>query len=412
MERLKSIPFAENILTSTLYRYVRGGGDRAAQPTRLDEKLRSRVPVDEYEQELSAAVRTLRAAGTQVVLIAEPAMLDHERPYQEAMRRVAEREAGIFVAAAELFARGDDPRLFGRGELLSDRGYDLLTEATVQSVRGYAGQLGAEHPMHRLAWQPDATSLTPASLMGAPARMVVRPADVTGDLVFKLRMPEQGTRFYTVSLSVNGAFVADRRLDSRESTRVRFQLPQEYRGLPIVELALRTSASPPLEEDRIGTSPTYVPVPLAVQLSPSHESSIRVGEWTLYSVAPFSMVALEPHSGSVLSTIRGTDAQAVVAWSRSLPWGTVVVGALSAGQQADEVPLPGARGLAAGPVSAAEGRHTAFVRVIGGTKGEAIVRAGEQGVTLEVGSAVVRAYNRFVLEEVAVNDQPLTLLAA
>jgi hypothetical protein len=88
----------------------------------------------------------------------------------------------------------------------------------------------------------------------------------------------------------------------------------------------------------------------------------------------------------------------------------MVVGAMAPQDGLDTTTLLGLKGVSGGVDFPPGGERSAFVGLIGGAKGDLVVKTGKEALSLEVGSPTVRAYNRFVLEEVAVNDQPLTRL--
>jgi hypothetical protein len=404
--QVKDIPFAESLLTSTLYRFLRGQQD----PIAVREESLPRVPVEEYREELSETVRELRAAGAKVVLVSEPTVDEGELGYRDAMQQVASSESALFIPVAEDLAQSKDPLLFGRGKILSDKGYNAVASSMSRYLSSFVGA-----PVVPDGQDPEQSSDPQNSTLGVQGqqvKMVVRPSDVNGDLVFKLRMPEQGTRFYRVAFSANGQFVADKRLDSRDSVRVRFQLPEQYRSLPIVELAVRTVASPPLESDRIGSSSVYVPVPMSVSMENGRETSIKVGQSSLYSVEPFSALAVDPRSGDILSSVRAKDALELSSWSRTLPWGAMVVGALATPSDLDPTTATGLKGISGGVSLPPRGERTAFVGLVGGAKADLLMQSGKDSLSLAVGSPIVSAYNRFILEEVEVNDQPLKRLDA
>ncbi len=402
--QVTEIPFAESVLNSTLYRFLRG--PEAVVPVR--EEPSARVPVEEYHTELRELVRELSSAGIKVVLVSEPIIEERESGYRDAMQQVASSEAALFVPLAENLAGSEDPLLFGRGKLLSDRGYNAVADSMSRYLRSFVG--ADVVPKENAAAAGTDSAGVDSPIQGQQVRMVVRPSDVSGDLVFKLRMPQQGTRFYRVVLSANGEFIADKRLDSRDSVRVRFQLPQQYRPLPMVELGLRTIASPALDNDRIGTSEVYVPVPLSISMESGKETIIKVAETSLYSWEPFSAVAVDPRSGDLLGSVRTSSPTVLSTWARSLAWGTMVVGGMATPEGLDTTSIQGLRGISGGIAFPPVGERSAFVGLIGGAKGDQVTKMGKESLSLEMGSDVVSAYNRFVLEEVAVNEKPLSRL--
>jgi hypothetical protein len=404
VSQVREIPLAESVLTSTLYRFIRG--QELSKPAR-GEPL-PRVPVDEYRTELRETVRELRAAGAKVVLVSEPTVEEGGLGYREAMQQVASSESALFIPVSEDLAKRGDPLLFGRGKILSDKGYSAVADSMSRYLRSFVGA--------DVVPQTQDVELAPSSThsafgaQGHEVKMVVRPSDVSGDIVFRVRMLEQGTRFYRVVFSANGQFVGDKRLDSRESVHVRFQLPQQYRSLPIVELGLHTVASPPLESDRIGSSQVYVPVPLSISMERDRETAIKVGRDALYSAEPFSAVAVDPRSGDILTSVRASNPLDLSVWSRTLPWGTMVVGALSTPQDIDASTVAPLKSISGGLALPAAGERSAFVGLVGGAKGDLLMESGRNPLSLSIGSAIVSAYNRFILEEVAVNDKPLQRL--
>jgi hypothetical protein len=412
--QMREFPFAESVLTSTLYRFFRGTDNN----TPLREQPIARVPVDEYRVELAQTVRELREAGAKVVLVSEPTVDQSGLGYRDAMQQVASSGEALFIPLAEDMSRQQDPLVFSRGKILSDRGYSTVAESMAEYLRAFVGAevvpkpQGDSDPRPIAAPQhPEQPKFSELGAQGHQVKLVVKPSEINGDLVFKMRVAEKGTRFYRVTFSANGEFIGDKRLDSRDSVRVRFRLPEHYRSLPIVELGLRTVASPPLESDRVGSSTVYVPVPVSVSTEPGKEAVIKAGEITQYSWQPYSALAVDPRSGDVISSVHAGTAGEFSAWSRTLAWGVMVVGAVSASAEEGE---SGAllRSISGGVALPAPGERAAFVGLIGGLKGEVVIKNGQGPVSLTLGSPVVSAYNRFELQEVLVNDQPLSWFRA
>jgi hypothetical protein len=191
---------------------------------------------------------------------------------------------------------------------------------------------------------------------------------------------------------------------------VRFELPEKYRSLPIVELALHTLASPPLEIDKIGDSDVFIPVPVQVAINEGEESVITVAGESVYASEAVSLIALEPRSGEMLGSVRAADFNGVGSWARSLPRGSIVVGAAADRGTSGSSETAAVKTIAAGSVLAGPGSHRAFVGLVGGDRGAAVVKTDDRSVSLSLGSPIVSAYSRFVLEEALVNEQPLKRL--
>jgi hypothetical protein len=118
------------ISSSALYRYLRSqvqGDDPDLQ--------KPRVSPGEYREQLQQTVSSLKGAGSQVVLIAEPSVSDEDLPYREAMLEVAVNQQALFLPSDKLMTQAADPLVFSRGSLLSDRGYDLLAQRAVDHIK-------------------------------------------------------------------------------------------------------------------------------------------------------------------------------------------------------------------------------------------------------------------------------------
>jgi hypothetical protein len=94
-----------------------------------------RVSPGEYREQLQQTVSSLKGAGSQVVLIAEPSVSDEDLPYREAMLEVAVNQQALFLPSDKLMTQAADPLVFSRGSLLSDRGYDLLAQRAVDHIK-------------------------------------------------------------------------------------------------------------------------------------------------------------------------------------------------------------------------------------------------------------------------------------
>jgi len=116
------------ITSSKLYGYLVGS-------RREPGTLRPGVPAEEYREQLAQVVRSLRAAGSEVVLVSEPVVGADDKPYRDAMVEAAVIEQAVFVPADRLIARTEDPSVFSRGALLSPRGLDVVAGGAVDLLR-------------------------------------------------------------------------------------------------------------------------------------------------------------------------------------------------------------------------------------------------------------------------------------
>lgn len=100
------------------------------------------VTPDEYRLALAEAVRTLRAEGAMVVLVAEPLLKADDYPYREAMVETAVETQSLFLSSERILGQSRDvTRAFSRGTLLSSYGYDALAEGAVSRLRTVSSEL-------------------------------------------------------------------------------------------------------------------------------------------------------------------------------------------------------------------------------------------------------------------------------
>ncbi len=105
-------------------------------------KNRPRVPAGEYRHQLTETVRTLRAVGVTVVLVAEPNVESDDLPYREAMVETAVETLSLFLSSDRIVRQlGDASRTFSRGALLSSHGYDALAGGAVSRLRALSSKL-------------------------------------------------------------------------------------------------------------------------------------------------------------------------------------------------------------------------------------------------------------------------------
>lgn len=118
------------ITSSALYRYFSSVLVRSD-----DDERASRLTPQEYREELGRTVRSLRETGSTVVLISEPAVTPEDNSYRDAMLETAATEQALFVASDKVLAKTNDPMVFGRGSILSSRGYEAIAREAVELVR-------------------------------------------------------------------------------------------------------------------------------------------------------------------------------------------------------------------------------------------------------------------------------------
>lgn len=117
------------VTSSAIYRYVMSQvrGEEV-------ELQKPRVSPQEYREQLAQTVKSLQSSGATVVLISEPVVGPEDQPYREAMVETAVSEKALFVPSDTLMTQANDPLVFGRGSLLSDRGYEVLAKGAVDLV--------------------------------------------------------------------------------------------------------------------------------------------------------------------------------------------------------------------------------------------------------------------------------------
>jgi hypothetical protein len=416
-EQLRKFPFVADVLESVLYRYV----SKLFQPEVVHtppSEIPARVSVTEYGDELAAAVKTLRDAGAQVVLLPEPSIAPGEEVYRAQMVKVASNQSASFLPIDEMFQTDLNRATgFARGRLLSESGYAVIANAVARVVAPLNGSKVAEGLTEEAS--PVSASLLQPTVDGTSTdyvKVLVRPADVTGDIIFRIKMLEQGSRYYRVVFSVNGEYVADRRLDSRDETRVRFKLPQSARAFSVVELGLRTLPSPPSDADLIGTTGQFVPVPIEISAQRDGVSMVKVGRVARFAQSqqenplPVNIaISLDPRSGDIVSSMRSADVAELNRWIVGQPWGSVVATTLLG----DGASLASARaglkfiGIDADPSSSAQSR--AVVGIAGIKTGAGILKASKEtpSVTLSLGSDILKSYAQFQMLELTLNERSL-----
>jgi hypothetical protein len=105
-------------------------------------KDQPRVAPSEFRLAIADAVRALQAAGTMVVLVAEPTLGTDDYPYREAMVETAVETQSLFLSSERIVGQAPDvTRAFSRGSLLSSSGYDALAEGVVSRLRTVSSEL-------------------------------------------------------------------------------------------------------------------------------------------------------------------------------------------------------------------------------------------------------------------------------
>jgi hypothetical protein len=403
---LASYPLVADVLTSRLYRFMTGQIESTGHQDTV-----TRVSVEEYKAQLREVVGEFQGAGATVVLVSEPTdVRPEEEGYRKVLEELAQQSGAVYVNAQDALqtrSSGVDRDLIARGRLLSDEGVAALTEAafhrTAQVLIESDKPSQLAQALSRSFPRPEVLQheYQLAGLRGESVSMVVNPRETAGDLLFKLRHMDSNRGYYRVVFSVNGTFVADRRLNDRESTRVRFRIPEQFMSLPFVELSVRTVASPGREEDRIGSSEVAVPVPIAVSASNDALplSSVRVaGQVALRTQEPFAATAVDPNSGEVLESLATRQPEVLERWLKSQPWGAIVAGASSG--EALSADVSHYLGIERG--------QRVFLGVAGSKT--AALNGDTRQQALSLGSSVVRNMNRFVLEGATVESSGKALL--
>jgi hypothetical protein len=402
---LARYPLLADVLTSRIYRFLAGRADSAVHKDAV-----ARVPVEEYQEQLRGVVDKLQRSGARVVLVSEPTVLQpEEERYHKVLQDIAQQSGAIYVDAQEALrarSKGSSGDLVARGRLLSDEGVETVAAAAFHRIAQVV--LEAKQPT-QLAQAlsrtfPQADSLQHeyqlAGMRGEAVSLVVDPRQSAGDLIFKIRHLDSNRGYYRVVFSVNGTFVADRRLNDRDSTRVRFRIPDEFMKLPFVELSVRTVASPGREEDHIGSSDVTVPVP--VSASGAQESAplsiVKVAEQALRSSEPFAASSIDPSSGEVLESLATRQPEVMERWVKNQPWGAIVAGVSRASLSPDATRYIGV-----------ERPGGVFIGVAG-SRSSAAALAGDLTQAISLGSSVVKNMNRFILEEATVESSGKTLL--
>lgn len=424
---LHRYPFAADVVESVLYRY----GTNLMSPTAAEiplEALPYRVSPEEFKREMLSTVKSLNEAGSQVILLPEPVAYESESEYRVAMQQVAQETKAAFIPVDELLS-GDpklssNGRLFARGRILSQLGYDNLATLVIPTLVAKTSKGGAaivpNNVSNNLPSNVPTQSVTFASVGGAlptvdggsiapivreEVSLLVDPNQVRGDLIFRIKIAEQGTRFYRVVFSVNGEFVADRRLDSRDETRVRFSLPPEAKKYSVVELTLRTVASPPPNEDLIGTTDQFAPTPLQVTSDPSGVSMVKVGRRAFFARsrgAGAVALSIDLRSGDIINSIRSEDAAEVAKWILNQPWGSIVATSLQFTKPEELATLrPALKFIGASNLPLKEKGGNSVIGVTGTKKGEARTETTADGsATVTIGSEILKSYAKFTLFDV------------
>jgi hypothetical protein len=409
-ERYRTIaqyPLVTEVLESRLYRFLSGSNTEYVRPNSI-----ARVPAEEYREQLRAAVNDLQQAGAKVVLVGEPTVLQPEEDaYRQVLEEVAHQSGALYVDAQEIVrthGAGNSRNLIARGRLLSDEGVEVVTAGAFHRV---AQALVAEPQPSRVGDAlkqsfPQAEVLQHeyqlAGMRGESVNLVVDPRETAGDLLFKIRHVDQSHRYYRVVFSVNGTFVSDRRLNERESTRVRFKIPEQFMSLPYVELNVRTVASPAAPEDSIGESDVMVPVPVSISGAMDHSRpwSLTVAGETRHTLEPFVASAIDPNSGEVLETLATRQPELMGRWLTTQPWGAIVMGASVGGLSGDALRYLGV------------GQERGVFIGVAGSKANGVVASGAAGQTLSLGGSIVQSMNRFILEDVTLESSGKDILRA
>lgn len=403
-EKLMRYPWVSEVLSSRLFRYIAN--------TQTDAHAQAapfRVPVEEYRTELAGMVGELQALGITVVLISEPHTVHpEEQLYRAALESVAQETGVLFVDAEQVLkTRGGDKHLGARGRLISTEAMSELAVVTAQRLAEYAlqrAQTGEVAQSFGPEFDDEQGALPEyqlSGILGEAVNVVVNPREAGGDLLFRIRHLDTSKRYYRVVFSVNGKLVADKRLNERDSARVRFKIPQEFMDLPFVELSVRTVASPGDVGDSIGSSDTSVPVPVSV-FADGQVSEIRVAEESLSTSDDFAVSVVDPVSGEVVDSLVSDDGEQVGRWIMARPWGSIVAGAGRASLSPESLKYLG--------LSTADAPK-AFVGVAGSRTQQGVLKSGDGVQTIEIGSKTVRSMSRFLLEDVTVESSGKSLVA-
>ncbi len=403
-QQLMRYPWVSEVLSSRLFRYIASEySDSRAQ------SAPSRVPVEEYRTELAGMVGELQALGITVVLISEPHTVHPEEAlYRSALESVAQETGVLYVDAEQAVkTRNGDRHLGARGRLISTEAMSELAVVTAQRLAEYALQRAQDGEVAKSfgpefdAPQGELPEYQLSGLLGEAVNVVVNPRESGGDLIFKIRHLDTSKRYYRVVFTVNGKFVADKRLNERDSARVRFKIPEEFMNLPFVELSVRTVASPGDAQDSIGTSDASVPVPVSV-FADEHVSELRVGAERLSTSEDFAVSVVDPVSGEVVDSLVSDNGEQVGRWIMAKPWGSIVAGAGRASLSPESLKY---LGVAPSPVP------LAFVGVAGSRSEQGVSKSGDGAQTIDIGSKTLRSMSRFLLEEATVERTGKSLVA-
>ncbi len=433
VEKIRALhryPFAADIVESVLYRYSVNLISAGAAEVPLED-LPYRVSPEEYKNEMLSTVKALNEAGVQVVLLPEPVEDEIESRYRAAMEEVATETKATFVPVDDLLSAENqvsDGRLSARGRILSQVGYTRLADLLAPILIEKTARTGVDKltpqgepttSLSEVTFDPSHSSTgifplvgggTVAPILREELSLLVDPSQVKGDLIFRIKIAEQGTRFYRVVFSVNGEFVADRRLDSRAETRVRFSLPPEAKKYSVVELTLRTIASPPPNEDLIGTIEQFAPTPLQVISEPSGVSMVKVGRRAFFARSRgvgAVAVSVDLRSGDVINTIRTEDAGEVARWILNQPWGHIVATSLQFSSPEELSALrPALKFIGAANTTLKERGGNSIIGVTGTKKGDARAEVTVDGpATIAIGSEILKAYAKFALFDVTTGNK-------
>lgn len=367
------------------------------------------LPAD-YRQAIRSMVARVKASRSQPVLLLEP--ID-ECPrnidcstYEEMVRAVADETDTPLIDGSALVRETAVGYPFVRGNILSREGHEQLAKGLTRSLTKLLKEKNGQTVRPVIFDDPKIDAAD-----GLPAQILVRPADLNGDIVFHVQPIQQGPLYYRIVFSVNDSFVADRRLDTREQVRARFQIPDGFKKLPVAKLSLQMVASPPGREDEVGNTGVFVQVPIELAAFKGRPASIETttGELVADFGKQFVAAGIDPNSGMVIAELQtraGPDTlDEIERWSSKLPWGTILALAGTFGNDF----TPSSSRFAALDLAPKKGSSIAALGIVGLRSASGMVKQSSEGVTLRRGSKIVHQMAHFKLD--AVENNSVDLLA-
>lgn len=388
-------------------RYAASDDEIMAKP-----KLREpRVLPGDYRQTLKSMIARVRANDAQPLLLVEPIEKCPSNTecatYAKVIRSLAEETGTALIDGSEAVRGVEVGYPFIRANVLSAEGHDQLAKALTTKITSLLGKRSGGY-VEPVRFDDPRDS----ALAGMPVNILVNPRDLSGDVVFQVQQLQPGPLYYRIVFSVNDSFVADRRQDTRDPVRARFQIPDGVRGLPVAKLSLQVVASPPGRDDLIGETGVQLPVPLTIAADGAEGAVIESSTGGVQSSWGNELIGagIDPRSGMFISDTRVSATSdgllSLQRWADGLPWGTVVALAGTFGNEVTPRPVK----FAAVDLTPRKGESFTALGVVGMRGSSGMVKRGVAAQRIERGSKIVREMSKFKLDSVQHNGSDLLQL--